>query len=311
MFFLDELIAEGVTFTSPTTMTLNGAASPTNAPSNFYRRFRDAKRPDGTPVQSGDTTMVAVAQSPAGRALTVATLTLGATDTLTLSTATNDIRQSTAGASLPSFSSAGAIGIAYIATSIDLFSVYDNNGGLLNPDRFRDGLMPDDLAAILAQGTITDGEKVFAAAAENGGGLTLAQLRAKRTGGVFMQDNAASGANDGVDTFTASGAGSGRLKRVGIKVAPTERAIALLAGGVVDIVTPAAGQVFVVDAFDEASPATHLSGRLVGLAGGADVDILDIDQTATLEFAASGATVRLRNNSGSSGTFAYTLERIA
>lgn len=301
-FFLDERVREACLPAGGGVFTLQGAAA-------LRQSFANAKRLDGTPVQDADITCVTVAQTGIGSATFIATLNLGGTPTLTLSGVAGAIKFSTAGASLPTFDT-GSSADVFCTMSVDNMALFDHQGNLLQTALFRGAIIPPDLTDYFAQSSIVDQEAVVAISVENGGGLTLPQKRAKGLAGIFVHDDAGSGTADNIDKFAPPGAASGRTYRAGIKVAPTIRGIVLAAGGVQSILAaPAAGETWEVEAYDEANKANFLKGTVIGHA--TDPDILNIIERGTLGFSQSGTDVRIRNNAGAPGTFAYTLERKA
>jgi len=285
-FFLDEIVREGVTFTSPTTMTLNG-------PVANHRRFRESKRRDGTTVQSGDTTVVGVIQTPAGRGICRATLTLGAQDTLTLDA--SKIYQSTAGAALPTFSPAGNPGEAYCTSPVDLFQIFDDAGNLLVPDLFRKNILKEKIVAgFLSEVGVTD---------EEGVGALGVNAAYDGLGGFFAYDDDASDTADGEDVFQNDHTSTGRVKRVSQKPWPTIRGQNIAAGNVLTVLdASAAGRQWLV-AVRDATGAHRSTAIVLGHATDPFVDV--INEYGSLPFELSGANLQVRNTTGGALTAAF------
>jgi|GEM_PF-5337607 len=297
MHFWDERVRETMTPLGAGVFRLEGAAP-------GRQTFESAKRNDGldTPVQSGDTTTATFVQKVGGATFAinaVAELTIAGTNTLTIDQ--NFIRMSTSGASIPAFNTE-ATGEAFCAFSVkDILGLVDPyTQEFTNKDVFRKNLISPSLADIIAELTMTDAEPIMALGAAAAGDLMA---------GAFVQDNAASGTDDGVDIATNPNAAGGKIKRVGMKVAPTSRGNLINAGTVLQILAAGDPQgQWRVTAWQDNDQDNILSGRIFGNA--TEPNIVDIVQTQTLSFDIDGINVRLRNGLGSNEQFSHTVERI-
>lgn len=284
--FFDEIVREGVTFTSPTTMTLSGAVA-------NHIRFRDAKRRDGNPVESGDRTVVGVIQSPAGRGIVRATLTLGAQDTLTLDT--SKIYQSTAGASLPTFSSAGNPGEAYCTFPVPISAIFDTDGNLLTPDLFRKSILKEKIVAgFLSEVGVTDEEGVAAL------GVVSAY---DGLGGFFAYDDDASDTVDAEDVFQNDHTSTGRVKRLSMKMWPTIRGQNMAAGNVLTVLDASTPNRQWLIAVRDATGAHRSAAIVLGHATDPFVDV--INEYGSLPFELSGANLQVRNTSAGALTVSF------
>lgn len=285
-FVMDELTRETCTFVSPTVLNLTGAVA-------LHTRFRDMKRRDGSPAQSGDTTSVAAVQLPAGRALVKATLTLGAQDQLTLDT--GEIYKSTAGAGLPGFSSAGAPGEVYVAAPVQFFQTFDDQGNLLRPDLFRRSAFPAKVVAdFLAELGTVDREAVAAL----GVGASFDALA-----GLFAMDLASSETADGEDVFVNDHSATGRVKRVPFKPWPTRRGDNIVLGGALTLFAAATpGRVWRVLAWD--ATRTHVASALVIGDAAAPVLIKQFE-VGLIAFELAGTSINIRNNTGGAITLSH------
>ena len=288
MFFMDELCREACTFLSATTLRLDGAPA-------YFTTFRSALRRDGTPVQSGDTTSIGVAQAPGNRAIVKATLTLGAQDTLTLSTNAADLYKSTAGAGLPAFSPAGAAGDVYCSAPVDFFQTFDDAGNLLRPELFRNNAFPEKVVLdFLSELGTLHREAVFAqgvAAAEDG------------LAGLFAMDTLSSSAEDGEDVFENDHTTTGRVKRLSTKPWPTKRGDNIGSGNALDLFSAAAaGRRWLAAAWD-ATGAHSAIAFVLGHATDPYVDVIRED--GAIAFELSGTTIRIRNNTGGAATISH------
>lgn len=289
-FFRDELARETCTFLSATTLKLNGAYS------EFYVRFRSCKRRDGTAVQSGDTCIVGVAQTGVGRAVCRAALTLGADDTLTLDNSL--IKQSTAGSGLPGFSSSGAVGEVYIASTAD-DAAFDDAGNLLRPDLFRLSQFKrtiEGAGGFIGELGTVDNEAV----------LALGKASASDPdylGGPVWYDAQSSETPDGLDVWQNLNTSTGRILRLPIKLARTKRGDALASGNLLTLHNfSTAGLRWLVDVFD-ATAAHRATALVLGHASDPQVDVLC--EMGALPFELSGTSLGVRNNSGGALTVAH------
>lgn len=288
VWFLDERVREGGTFTSPTVIRLGGEKA-------NHRRFRDALRPDGNAVQSGDRTCVGVVQGGVGAAVCVAQLTLGAEDTLTLQSGAGKIYQSTSWPGLPTFQTAGSAADVFITSAVDLFAQFDEDGALLQTDLFRAALFKDKIiAGFLSENGTADREAVLAlgvAAAFDG------------LGGAFAKDDASATAEDGVDYFENDFTNSGRIKRVNLKPWRTERGFNVADGQIQQLLAASnADRTWLVHV--QAVGGAHRAAAFVtGHASDPQVDVLY--EYGSIAFDLSGVNLRARNNSGGPLTLQY------
>lgn len=283
VWFTDELVREAGTFTSATVIRLTGAAA-------NHIRFRDAKRRDGGAVQSGDRTQVGVFQAGVGFAICSAQLTLGADDTLTLDA--SKVRQSSAGASLPAFSSSGASADVYIAESVDTTAGFDETGALLNPDLFRNAIAVEKvIAGFLSELGTADKEAVMAL------GLSAAF---DGLGGFFGYDVTNSETADDEDVHENDHTSTGRVLRLNIKPWRTKRSDAIPAGNLLTLFNAnTADRLWKVVVW--ANGGAHRTAALVfGHASDPYVDVLY--QYGDLAFELSSTNVGIRNNNGGSLT---------
>lgn len=279
VWFTDELVRETGTFTSSTVVRLTGAAA-------NHIRFRDAKRRDGSDVQSGDRTQVGVFQAGVGFAICSAQLTLGANDTLTLDA--SKVRQSSAGASLPTFSASGAAADVYIAESVDTTAGYDESGNLLNPDLFRQAIIAEKVVAgFLSELGTVNNEGVVAL------GLTTAF---DQLAGVFAYDDDYTETEDNEDVFENDHTSTGRVRRLSLKPWPTKRGDSLPDGNALTLFDAStADRVWLVFAMADGG-AHHVFGLVVGHAS--NPLIFPILEYGSLTFDQSGTNVQVRNGSG-------------
>ena len=306
-FFQDEAVRESMQPAGGAVFNLLGAV-------DGRQPFSSAKRRDGTPVQSGDKTCVAVVQKVGGvtyRAVSVATLTLGGSNFLTLDTTAwpaGKMYFSTAGASFPGFNTAD-VGEVFITTAVPLLAQFDDQGALIDPLNFRRTLAPSTIAAFLAEIGVADNEAVVAlgrsGAAYNG------------LGGLFAQNNASTGTVDNVDKHANPNTGQGRVDRVPIKVAPTFRGNVIGAGGVValqaiwapfNLADPTAE--YFVHAWREGQPSTQVAGYFIGHASAPVPYNCSESADAGLRFDIAGTELRLLNAALSSINVSVVIERI-
>lgn len=287
-FFRDELAREKCTFLSSTSLKLDGVFS------EFYVRFADSKRRDGSAVQTGDTCIVGVAQTGVGRAVCRATLTLGATTTLTLDSSL--ILKSTAGSGLPGFSSAGAQGdVALVSTAED--PAFDDVGNLLNPDRFRLGVVKPEIkgaTGFIGEIGTVDKEGVFGLGLDAAGdGLA----------GPYYRATGTLPAADGEDVLANLDNPAIILVRAGMKLARTYRNDALAAGNFLSLLTASApARAWLVSVWD--STRAHRAAAIVhGHASDPQVDV--IHEFGATPFELQGVNVGIRNNSGGALTIAH------
>ena len=301
-FFLDEAVRESM-------QPAGGAVFNLLGPVAGRQAFSQAKRFDGTAVQTGDKTCVTVVQNISGvivRAVSIATLTLGGSNLLTLNSTPHPAGSmyfSTAGASFPGFNTLD-VGEVFITTAVPLLAQFDDTGQLLNPFNYRKTIAPDDLATFLAEIGVQDNEAVIA--------LQRVGNAFTRLGGLFAQNHASTGTADNIDKFVNPNTGQGRVDRVPLKVVPTSRGNTIGAGGVLDILDASdpLGQWFIT-AWRETVSATRLQGAVLGDAADPKIfGVIESEAPPNLEFQLSGTTVRLRNASGTQGNFSYTIERV-
>lgn len=286
VWFQDELVRESGTFTSATVIRLGGAAG-------NHIRFRDAKRRDGSAVQSGDRTNVTVFQAGVGFAICSAQLTLGADDTLTLDA--SKVRQTSAGSGLPTFSSSGAAADVFISDAIDLSVGFDENGAIIEPDLFRKAIVKDKIVAgFLSENGTVDGEGVVGL----GTSASFDDLA-----GVFAYDADYAVAEDGEDVFENDFTSTGRVRRLSLKPWPTKRGDALAAGNLLALLTAStADRIWLV--IVEANGGAHRAAAIVtGHASDPQVDV--IHEFGSLAFELSGTSLGVRNNSGGSLTIRH------
>lgn len=288
-FVIDEITREACDFASATTLNLTGELL-------YHKRFRDMFRRDGTPVQSGDTTSVGVAQANAGRAICRATLILGAQDQLVLDA--GKVYKSTAGASLPAFSPVGAAGEVYCAAPVDFFQMFDDAGNLLNPDLIRAATYPEKIVAdFLSELGTVDKEAVLALGV-NAAFDTLA--------GFFAMDTSsplASAAADGEDIFQNDHTATGRVRRLSLKPWPTKRGDNIATGNALTLFAAStAGRLHLVLAWD-ATGAHYAMAMVLGHA--TDPILVPIFEFGSIGFEVAGTSINLRNNSGGAITVSH------
>ena len=282
----DELVRESCQFLTATTGRLTGAVA-------NYTRFRDAKRRDGTAIATGDTAIVNIIQSPAGRAICKATLTFGAEDTFALDGTAPHLKKSTAGAGLPGFSAAGQPGEIAIVSFAEEVAL-DGDGNLQSPDKFRKSILKPFImggSGFTQEVGSVDDEGVFALALS-------AQLDG--LGGPVMFDADASDAQDSLDVW---GTGTGRYLRPDTVLARTRRPAAVANGDALAVVPASvAGRAWLVHAFD--TTGVHRATAIVhGHASDPQVDVLF--EFGALVWEVSSTTVSVRNQSGASLTLRF------
>lgn len=281
--FADELVRESAVFTSSTVLTLGGAVA-------NHIKFSEAKRRDGAAVQSGDRACVGVVQAGVGFAVCMAQLTLGAEAKLTLDA--SKIFQSSAGASLPGFSAAGAAAEVYITNSVDLIPSFDENGVLLSPDKFRKTIVPEKIVnGFLSELGTVDNEGVIALGVDSAfDGLA----------GLFGMDAADSTTEDGIDVFENDHTSTGRVKRLSLKPWPTKRGNAIPDGNAYTLYPAStAGEKRLVAAWTADGSAAML-GFVIGHA--TNPQIFPIYERGNIKFDESGTNVQVRNLTGGSVT---------
>ena len=298
-YFLDERIREAC-------LPAGGGSSvfTLQGPAPNRRPFREAKRFDGSAVQDGDITTIGVVQQGVGAAVFAARLNLAGADTLTL-VESGLIYQTTAagGSGLPAFVNTGAADV-FCTLAVPNLAIFDHLGNLLQSLFFRRTIAPVDFTAFLAQTAVGADEAIVAASVQNGGGLSTSQKLAKRLGGLFVQNNGASGLADGRDKFLHPQAGSGRIERVGLKIAPTERSIAVAASGRAEIlVADAPDTSFWFRVHRNDTPSVRLNGAAYGHATDPDVDF---ERNGALAIDVAGASIGFRNTDSVSRTFSTT-----
>lgn len=283
VWFLDELIREGANVQSATVLTLTGERQ-------NHRRFRDALRRDGNPVQSNDRTCVSVFQANTGFATCAARLTLGATDTLTLDA--SKVYQSSAWPALPTFSPAGAPCDVYVTAAVPLLAQFDEDGNLLQPDLFRKSIVTETIVnGFMAELGTTDNEAVVAL----GAAAAFDELA-----GVFAFDADLSTIADNVDIFENDHTSSGRARRLSLKPWPTQRGDIVAAGNVIELVQASKpGEQRLINVWTT-NGASRARAHVIGDAADPIVDVIDQYGDITIEL--SGVSVRARNNGASSMT---------
>lgn len=294
MHFFDERVRETMTPLGGGAFRLEGAVQ-------GRQTFAAAKRPDGSDVQSGDTTTVCLVQKVSGAtvaAVVAAALTLGGTNTLTADV--SKLRMSTSGGALPTFAT-NQTGEAFITWAVDdiagLLDPY--TGKLINKLLFRNNILLPTLTALASETSMRDGEAAF---------VLGAAVEADGLAGAFVQDDAASGTIDNVDIASNPNASGGRMKRAGLKVAPTSRGNTIGAGGVLDILTAnIPGGEWDIVAWQDNDASNVLRGAVQGHA--TDPIIYGRIVRGGLDFALNGATIRLRNTLGVAAAFSYVIER--
>ena len=306
-FFLDEAVRETMQPAGGAVFNLLGAKDGLQA-------FQSAKRADGTAVQTGDKTCVTCLQSLGGvviRVISIATLTLGGTNTLTLSTVaypTGGMFFSTEGASFPTFNTQDT-GETFCALAVPILDLYDDEGNALNSQRHRKTSYPADLADFAGQQVIAENEAVFHLG-RSGPGFSGAA-------GLFAQINGSTGTADGVDKLVNPNAGTGRVDRVPIKVAPTHRETAIPAMGLMPIQTIApwfdltdSKANYHVRAWDNADRSVYLQGDWQGDPVSPQAyNVIEHADPPLLEFDLAGTTAGLRNNVNAAKTFSLLVER--
>lgn len=307
-FFLDEAVRETMRPAGGGVFNLLGAVSGGQA-------FANAKRFDGSPVQTGDTTCVTAVQLVNGakiRAVAKATLTLGGTNTLTLDGVPHPagfMFFSTSGASLPSFNTL-TTGEVFVAGAAALFAIFNFDGVLLQSANFRKTILTENLTAFLAQQVIADNEAVLHIGRS---GASYSGL-----GGLFLQNNAATGTADSVDKFINPNASGGRSERPPIKAQPTLREITIGAGGVASInayapwfnpADPLAD--YFVTAWDNANFDVTLSGWWKGHATDPKPRLIqEHADPPELKFDLTSGDVRIVNTTGATKTISAVVERV-
>lgn len=278
VWFKDEIVRESATVLSPTSMQLSGAVA-------NHIRFRNAKRRDGNPVQSGDRCRVGVIQAGVGRGICSAVLTLGAEDTLTLDD--SRVLQSTAGSGLPTFSNQGAAAEVYITSGVDDVLDVDEDGLLVRPEVVRFAVAPatvfEDFATEI--GTL-DREAVLALGA---------QAAFDNLAGFFAYDINSSTPKDDEDVFENINTNTGRIHRLNVKPWATYRNNTIDAGNVLQMFDAAtASRRWLVDVW-----STDGANRARALVTGHAADpLVDVDfEIGNLIFELVGTAVRIRNAS--------------
>lgn len=126
-------------------------------------------------------------------------------------------------------------------------------------------------------------------------------------GGLFALDQSATGAADGKDKFLHPSS-AGFVRRVGIKVAPTTRNIAIPAGNVYSLFDAAAADsVWDFEAHRVDSPDHHVQGTINGGA----LPYVDYDRAGLVGVTGSGTFPQIRNDDSVSRNFSVTIERRA
>ncbi len=286
VWFKDELIRESATVLSPESLRLTGAKA-------NHKRFRDALRRDGNPVESGDRCRVGVIQAGVGRGIASAVLTLGAEDTLTLDT--SKVLQSTAGAALPTFSSQGNAADCYITNGVDDLLDVDEDGNLINPEVVRRTTVPEVISGGFDSELGTeDKEGVFAL------GLSTAF---DELAGFFGYDINSSAVADGEDIFENIHTSTGRIRRLSIKPWPTFRNNNIPAGNVLSVIDASAPErVRIVKVWSDDGLHRGLA-FVTGDAADPQVDV--IYEYGDVLFELNGTDVRVRNTNAAALDFNF------
>lgn len=289
VWFLDERIREGGIPASASVINLQGAVE-------GFLPFVQAKRRDGTTVQTGDTTCVSVRQAGGLMVTCKGALTTGGTNTITLDAST--IYQSSNGAALPNWDTSAQVDI-FLTTAVPLLAQFDDAGNLLDPNLFRAAIIRPVATFASELGTV-DGEGVAAPGVD---------ARFDFLGGLFDYDIASSTPEDGVDFIENINTSTGRNRRVGIKPFPTSRDNVLLSGNALTLrnMVPAAGKpalMWIVMAWTD--DGLHRSRAFV-LEHASD-PFVDVDyERGSLPFQLSGSQLQVRNDTGLSATVHYAI----
>lgn len=282
-WFLEERIREGGIPASASVINLQGAVT-------TFLAFSQAKRRDGSAVQSGDQTCVTVVQAGGLSCTCRGTLTLGGTNTVTLDA--SKIYQSTNGAALPSFDTNSPVDI-FITTAVPLLAQFDDAGNLLDPDLFRVALIKiiNTVGGFSAELGTVDGEAVVAPGVDAAG---------DELGGLFRYDISDSTPADDVDVVENINTAVGRLMRMSMKPWPTTRDQNVLAGNSLTIgdLAPAGGKpAFLRLVCAWSDDGAHWSAAIVlGHASAPYVRVLF--EHGSLPFELSGTQLRVRNDTG-------------
>ena len=293
----EERVREACTFLSATTLRLDGAVAD-------HTRFQDAKRSDGTNIQSNDDFWVTVLQRPAGVAVVRAVYSdTGAAKTLTLDG--SKIKKSTTGAALPAFDPAGASGEVFITLTGD-DALFDTSGNLLSPSLFRLSLIKQTILG--AAGFVSElGTKAFEAVAALG-----RENAGEGLGGVFWFDQTSSETADNEDVFNNIHTATGRIIRLPMKPWRTYRGANIAAGNLLTLIDLAPGE------FPAGTPRpARLHDVLVWSADGAQsaratalghasAPMVTVEwETAGLAFELSGASLGVRNTTNGALTLSH------
>lgn len=289
-FVADERIREAMLPLGGGVFRLEGA------PSGRFP-FSSMKRRDGSPIQTGDTCCVSFVQAGGHALVAGATYAAGGAETLTVIAGKIFKTSAGDGVSIPPFDT-GNPGECFNTTAADLLAQFTLDGVLLDPEKFRKtiikfaGAFDDEVGIQDLEGIVSLGTS-----ATN-----------QRLAGILAMNKTVTEAADGVDRFSDP-SGIGTVKRVGQKVAPTERNVAIVAGNVATLLDASdpLGQ-WRVTAWVQAAPANNASIRIFGHA--ADPVTSERIENGFLAWDLSGVNLRIRNDSGEAISLSYTVERI-
>ena len=303
MHFWDERVRE-------TMRPLGAGVFRLEGPVSGRQSFSQARRIDGNPVQSGDTTTICAVQEVSGSRLAVvaaAELTLGGSNTLTIDQA--EIRMSTNAGSLPSFdvNNTGEIfctwSMAEMAGLIDPYTLK-----LINKKIFRANIAVPILTG--AAGAFDAEDQL----ANNEAAIVLGAAKLDDfAAGIFVQNDTAQGTVDGVDIVSNPNAAGGRGLRVNMKTARTNRGNAIAAGGTFPLLqAPPLGSEWWIHGWKQSDPSVFVSGYFLGTSS-APTPYGVTEHThdgPELTFDITGNDISIRNNAVAASSVDYVMQRI-